>query len=122
MIRKGQRFKGFSTALPLRLGHAVYWIYVAINAAWLTRPVMARAKQMEDDQRDGRKCQHPEQLVAVLRAEDRVGRDAGAEQGRGGGGIDWLSWRGTAIRNNFIHDTLGFGYDTSAGRWRSGRG
>jgi hypothetical protein len=37
----------------------------------------ARAKQMEDDQRDGRKRQHPEQLVSVLRAEDRVGRDAG---------------------------------------------
>ena len=32
---------------------------------------------VEDDQRRGRQRQHPEQLVAVLGAEDRVGRDPG---------------------------------------------
>ena len=37
----------------------------------------------------------------------------------GGGSIDWLSWQGVVIRHNFIHDTIGFGYDAAAGRWKS---
>ena len=35
------------------------------------------AELVEDDQRRGREGQHPEQLVAVLGAEDRVGGDPG---------------------------------------------
>jgi hypothetical protein len=35
------------------------------------------AQLMEDDQRDGREQQHPEQPVAEVGAEDRIGRDAG---------------------------------------------
>jgi len=37
----------------------------------------------------------------------------------GGGAIDWLSWQGVVIRHNYIHDTIGFGYDSEAGQWRS---
>ena len=44
------------------------------------------------------------------------GEDTGAI---GGGSIDWLSWQGVVIRHNFIHDTIGFGYDAAAGRWKS---
>lgn len=33
--------------------------------------------------------------------------------------IDWLSCHGVAIRYNFVHDTLGYGYDPQAGEWRS---
>ena len=32
---------------------------------------------VEDDEGDGGEQEHPQQLVAVVRAEDRVGRDAG---------------------------------------------
>jgi hypothetical protein len=42
--------------------------------------------------------------------------DAGAI---GGGAVDWLSWQGTVIRYNWLQDTVGFGYDSQAGRWRS---
>lgn len=44
------------------------------------------------------------------------GEDTGAI---GGGAIDWVSWQGVIIRNNFISDTMGYGYDTRLGRWRS---
>ncbi len=44
------------------------------------------------------------------------GEDTGAV---GGGAIDWVSWLGVVIRGNFIHDTIGFGYDRRAGKWRS---
>jgi hypothetical protein len=37
----------------------------------------------------------------------------------GGGAIDWLSWHGVTIRYNWIQDTMGFGYDPQAGKWRS---
>lgn len=37
----------------------------------------------------------------------------------GGGAIDWLSWQGAVVRYNWIQDTLGFGYDPQAKRWRS---
>jgi len=37
----------------------------------------------------------------------------------GGGAIDWLSWHGVTIRYNWIQDTMGFGYDARAGKWRS---
>jgi hypothetical protein len=33
--------------------------------------------------------------------------------------IDWLSGHGVVIRYNFVHDTLGYGYDPQAGKWRS---
>jgi hypothetical protein len=36
-----------------------------------------RAKQVKDDQRGGRDREHPLQLIAVLGAQDRIGRDAG---------------------------------------------
>lgn len=37
----------------------------------------------------------------------------------GGGAIDWLSWLDTVIRYNYIHDTLGYGYDTQTDKWVS---
>lgn len=37
----------------------------------------------------------------------------------GGGAIDWLSWQDVTIRYNWLQDTIGFGYDPGAGRWRS---
>ena len=37
----------------------------------------------------------------------------------GGGAIDWLSWQGAVIRCNWLQDTMGFGFDEAAGRWRS---
>ena len=37
----------------------------------------------------------------------------------GGGAIDWLGWLGTVIRYNYIHDTLGYGYDTQTDKWVS---
>ncbi len=37
----------------------------------------------------------------------------------GGGAIDWLGWLDTVIRYNFIHDTLGYGYNSQTGRWIS---
>lgn len=44
------------------------------------------------------------------------GEDTGAI---GGGNIDWLSWHGVVLRYNFIHDTIGFGFDQQTGRWKS---
>ncbi len=44
------------------------------------------------------------------------GEDTGAISG---GAIDWLSWQGAIIRYNFIHDTMGYGYDEQQGKWRS---
>lgn len=44
------------------------------------------------------------------------GEDTGAISG---GAIDWVDWLGVVIRNNYIHDTIGFGYDAQAGQWRS---
>ncbi len=44
------------------------------------------------------------------------GEDTGAI---GGGAIDWVSWHGVVIRNNFISDTMGYGYDAHLGHWRS---
>jgi hypothetical protein len=37
----------------------------------------------------------------------------------GGGNIDWLSWHGLAIRYNYIHDTIGFGFNEETGTWSS---
>lgn len=37
----------------------------------------------------------------------------------GGGNIDWLSWHGVAIRYNYIHDTIGFGFNEETGKWCS---
>ena len=34
-------------------------------------------------------------------------------------GVDWLSGRGTIIRNNVVADSVGFGFDFEAGRWRT---
>lgn len=33
--------------------------------------------------------------------------------------IDWLSCQGVIIQHNFVHDTIGYGYDPQAGEWRS---
>jgi hypothetical protein len=44
------------------------------------------------------------------------GEDTGAI---GGGNIDWLGWHALAIRYNYIHDTIGFGYDQTSGEWKS---
>jgi len=37
----------------------------------------------------------------------------------GGGAMDWLSWLDTTIQYNFIHDTLGYGYDEHQDKWVS---
>lgn len=37
----------------------------------------------------------------------------------GGGAIDWLGWLDTVIRYNFIHDTIGYGFDSQTSRWVS---
>ena len=37
----------------------------------------------------------------------------------GGGAIDWLSWLDTVIRYNYIHDTMGYGYDAKTDQWVS---
>lgn len=37
----------------------------------------------------------------------------------GGGNIDWLSWHGVAVRYNYIHDTIGFGFNEETGKWSS---